>query len=89
MLRLMLAVLCASALTACAPSMRSMPPSPIRVRPAPAAALEPCQISPVPRQADDSASSADAESAIRNRGFDVAACEAKRQLLVSAWPTTL
>ncbi|MEG8040510.1 hypothetical protein QP166_14585 [Sphingomonas sp. LR60] len=40
------------------------------------------------RQPDGSATSADAESTIRNRGFDLWSCDDKRQLLIDAWPDT-
>ncbi|TCP33286.1 hypothetical protein [Sphingomonas sp. BK235] len=48
--------------------------------------MEPCTLSPVLRQPDGSATSADAEGTIRNRGFDVWSCDDKRQLLIDAWP---
>jgi hypothetical protein len=45
-----------------------------------------CRPSPIPRQADGSASSADAEGGIRTRTIDLSSCEAKGQLLLDAWP---
>ena len=48
--------------------------------------MEPCTPTPVPRQSNDSASSADAEEAIRSGRFDLKSCDDKRQLLLDAWP---
>lgn len=42
---------------------------------------------PQHRQADGSASAADDDATIRDGRFDLAACEAKRRLLLDAWPT--
>ncbi|CAN5445948.1 hypothetical protein BH09PSE4_BH09PSE4_19010 [soil metagenome] len=41
---------------------------------------------PAHRQADGSATSADAEATIRDGRFDLKACEEKRRLLIDAWP---
>lgn len=86
MLRPMLAGLVALALTACAASTRTFPPLPVRIPPPPAAALKPCTASPIPRQPDGSASSADAEAAIRTAWAEIFRCDDSRQLLVDAWP---
>ena len=85
MLRPLLAGLCALARTACAGSTRLMPSLPTIPTP-PVAATAPCQPTRVPRQADGSATAADAEDAIRSGRLDLAACEAKRRLLLDAWP---
>lgn len=85
MRRLMLAAFAAVALTGCARSTRSMPSLPTLPRP-PAAALVPCVATPQHRQADGSASAADDDATIRDGRFDLAACEARRRLLVEAWP---
>lgn len=86
MLRPMLAGLAALALTGCAGSMRTMPPLPVRIPAPPAVALKPCAPTPIPRQPDGSATSADSEAAIRNAWAEIFACDDKRQLLLDAWP---
>lgn len=85
MLRLMLAGPCALALTACAASTRSTATLPTLPSP-PDATLAACRPTPVPRQTDGSATSGDAESAIRTGRADLAACDDKRRLLLDAWP---
>ncbi|MBB5696994.1 hypothetical protein FHR19_000319 [Sphingomonas yantingensis] len=45
-----------------------------------------CLPTPVERQADGGATSAQAEAAIRQGRIDLAACDARRQLAVDAWP---
>lgn len=88
MLRPMLAGLAALALTACVGSTRTFPPLPIRTRipPPPAAALKPCLPTPIPRQPDGSASSADSEGGLRAAWAEIFLCNDKRQLLLDAWP---
>jgi len=80
----LLAGLPALALTACGGSTTSTHlsgnPQP------PQAAKEPCTPTPAHRQADGSASSADSEATIRDGRFDLKSCDAKRQLLLDAWP---
>lgn len=82
--RHLLAVLAASMLTACGAStcstLNSALPAP------PAAAMAPCIPTPARRQPDGSATSADSEGTIRDGRFDLAACDAKRRLLVDGWP---
>ncbi len=85
MLRLMLAGLCAVALTGCARSTYSTlklpkPPEP------PASALTPCTPTPQRRQPDGSASAADDDGTIRDGRFDLASCDDKRRTLIDAWP---
>lgn len=85
MRRLMLGACCVVMLTGCARSTPSMPSLPKLPDP-PAAALVPCEPTPQRRQADGSASAADDDGTIRDGRFDLAACEAKRRLLVEGWP---
>ena len=85
MLRLMLAGLCAVALTGCArltPSTLKLPKPPEP----PASALTPCTPTPQRRQADGSASAADDDGTIRDGRFDLASCDDKRRKLIDAWP---
>lgn len=83
--RLMLAALCAAALTGCARSTHSMPTSPQPPAP-PASALIPCAPTPQHRQPDGSASAADDDATIRDGRFDLALCDDKRRILIDAWP---
>ena len=85
MLRLTLAGLSALALTACSASTRSIVTLPT-LPPPPSAALLPCRPTSMPRQPDGSATSADAEGAIRTGRADLAACDDKLRLLLDAWP---
>lgn len=84
--RPMLAALAALMLTACAGSTRTVPPSPVRIPTPPAAALKPCAPTPLLRQPDGSASSADSEAAIRTAWAEILRCDDTRQLLLDAWP---
>lgn len=86
MLRPLLAELCALALTACAASTRSIPPSSPRLPKPPAPAMLACLPTPMDRQADGSATSADSEATIRQGRIDLSACDARRQMLLDAWP---
>lgn len=45
-----------------------------------------CLPTPTDRQTDGSATSADAEATIRTSRADLAQCDARRQLLLDAWP---
>lgn len=73
MRKLLLAVLPAFLLTACAGSTHStLSYSPV--------------IPPVRRQADGSATSADAEGSLRDARADLALCDVRRGLAVDAWP---
>lgn len=85
MRNLMLAACCAALLTGCGPSTTSMPLSPNLPAP-PAKAKEPCAPTPQRRQPDGSATAADDDGTIRDGRFDLAECEAKRRLLLEAWP---
>lgn len=84
--RLMLAALPALLLTACAGSTRSTLPFSPQIPPVPAEATRRCQPTPMQRRSDGSANSADAEATIRAARADLAACDARRQLAVDAWP---
>ena len=84
--RPMLAGLAALALTACAASTRTSPPSPVRIPPPPRAALTPCVPTPIPRAPDGSASSSDSEGALRTAWAEILRCDDTRQLLLDAWP---
>ena len=88
MLKPMLAGLAVSALTACAVSTRTLPPFPVRIPPPPAAARPPCVPTPIPRQPDGSASSADTEAALRDAWAEILRCDDKRRLAIDAWPQT-
>ena len=86
MRKLLLAVLPACLLTACAESTRStLNYSPV-IPPVPAEARKPCTPTPVRRQPDGSASSSDAEGSIRDARADLALCDVRRALAVEAWP---
>ncbi|MFV3517183.1 hypothetical protein ACNJD8_21470, partial [Mycobacterium tuberculosis] len=78
--------LVALALTGCAGSTRSTLPSSPRLPAPPAVGVLACLPTPINRQADGSATSADAEAAIRTSRADLARCDARRQLLLDAWP---
>ncbi len=52
----------------------------------PSAALVPCVPTPQHRQKEGGASAADDGATIRDGKFDLTACQAKRLLLVEAWP---
>ena len=86
MRKLLLAVLPAFLLTACAASTRStLSYSPV-IPASPAEARKPCLPSPMPRQPDGSANSADAEGSLRDARADLALCDVRRGLAVDAWP---
>ena len=86
MRKLMLAVLLACLLTACAGSTHStLSYSPV-IPPVPAEATKPCTATPVRRQPDGSATSSDTEGSIRDARVDLALCDARRSLAVGAWP---
>lgn len=80
------AALAALALTACAGSTPTLPPSPVRIPRPPAAALTPCVPNPIPRQPDGSASAADTEAALRDAWAVIVRCDDSRRLLLDAWP---
>jgi hypothetical protein len=52
----------------------------------PAAALVACTPTPQHRQPGGEATSADDDATIRDGRFDLAECNARRRLLVDAWP---
>jgi hypothetical protein len=66
--------------------MRSTPPSFPAVPAVPMEATKRCLPSRTERQADGSATSADAEATIRAARADLVRCDARRQLAVEAWP---
>ena len=83
--RLLPALLCVLALTACAVS-RPMPPrsaSPPRI---PQMAAIPCARTPIQAGAEGALSAAAAEQALRARDIDLARCEARRRAAAEAWP---
>ncbi len=86
MRKLLLAVLPAFLLIACAESTRStLNYSPV-IPPVPAEATKPCTATPMRRQPDGSANASDAEGAIRDARADLALCDVRRALAVNAWP---
>jgi len=86
MRKLLLAVLPAFLLTACAASTRSTLSYSPAIPPVPAEAKKPCTATPMRRQPDGSANSADAEGSLRDARADLALCDARRGLAVDAWP---
>lgn len=79
----MLAALAALTLTACGGSKTLT--APLKLPPPPKAAQTPCVIPPL---SDGPLTAAGVEQAIRDRAIAIAECEAKRRLLVEAWPKT-
>ena len=86
MRKLLLAVLPAFLLTACLGSTRSTLSYSPATPPVPAEAKKPCTATPMRRQPDGSANSADTEWSLRDARTDLALCDARRGLAVDAWP---
>ena len=86
MRKLLLAVLPAFLLTACAASTRSTLSYSPAIPPVPAEVKKPCTPTPMRRQSDGSANSADTEWSLRDARADLALCDARRALAVDAWP---
>ena len=86
MRKLLLAVLPALMLTACLGSTRSTLGYSPAIPPVPADSKKPCTATPMRRQPDGSANSADAEGSLRDARADLALCDVRRGLAVDAWP---
>ncbi len=86
MRKLMLAVLPAFLLIACAESTRSTLSYSPAIPAVPAEATKPCIATAMRRQTDGTANSSDAEGSIRDARADLALCDARRALAVDAWP---
>jgi hypothetical protein len=86
MRKLLLAVLPAFLLTACAGSTRSTLSYSPTIPSVPAEAKKPCTATPMRRQPDGSANSADAEGSLRDARADLALCDVRRGLAVDASP---
>ena len=56
------------------------------IPPVPAEAKKPCTPTPMRRQPDGSANSADAEWSLHDARADLALCDLRRGLAVDAWP---
>ena len=86
MRKLLQAVLPAFLLTACLGSTRSTLSYSPAIPTVPAEAKKPCTATPMRRQPDGSANSADTEWSLRDARADLALCDARRGLAVDAWP---